>query len=307
MNGWNAGAPWVYGTNNMVTVNCNNNLGQFGTLVVGSIYRVSFNISSYTSGELYFDFGGGAFKTFSSAGIKTFDMLYTEGGLKARFYGGTVTCTLDDVSVKLLTTSGTLLNLQSCNGVLQSLTSVVPVQTATTFVQSGSFKAIKTDNLTTKIDCGTDFVGIGNMSFAFWVKPMSFGEGNNGTILSNGKAILRVNSTNSKFEFTSDGSTYVSAGTNSIVLGKWYLVGGIRKSSGLWTFCIGTITTPPVFGTETTSGTPSSASVTNLTILNNSGQTATFGGLFKMGLVNGGLLTITDFTKYWSSTLFAVK
>ena len=90
------------------------------------------------------------------------------------------------------------------------------------------------DAATTKIDCGSQLIGTGNVSISSWVSASGFGEGNTGTIATNGKFALRINSTSSRVNLSYDSATYANSATSSITTSgaPWYHIAATMASTG---------------------------------------------------------------------------
>ena len=79
----------------------------------------------------------------------------------------------------------------------------------------------------------SDFIGTGNVSVCAWIYPISFGEGDLGRVIDNGKFQYHVKDGLSQtMRVTSDAGTVASAGTNAIVLNQWSHVCGTRNLTG---------------------------------------------------------------------------
>ena len=101
---WTKGTGWTIsgGTAN-ASATSNTFQQSSATLTGGRKYRVEFEITSYTSGTLNIDLGSSSYSaSYTSAGLKSVD-LEAGGFNRPRFYGGSVTCSIDNVSVKEIT------------------------------------------------------------------------------------------------------------------------------------------------------------------------------------------------------------
>lgn len=101
---WTKGAGWTIsgGTAN-ASATSNTFQQSSATLTGGRKYRVEFEITSYTSGTLNVDLGSSSYSaSYTSAGLKSVD-LEADGFNRPRFYGGSVTCSIGNVSVKEIT------------------------------------------------------------------------------------------------------------------------------------------------------------------------------------------------------------
>tara|TARA_R110000772_G_scaffold249530_2_gene363999 strand:+ start:110961 stop:112187 length:1227 start_codon:yes stop_codon:yes gene_type:complete len=124
-----------------------------------------------------------------------------------------------------------------------------------------------------KIDTGSDFIGVGDISMSCWININSFGEGSNGRIIDNARFLFVSRGANSSLLVQSDGSTSITSAANSIQANKWIYVAVTRMSSGIVNFYInGVLSGTP----NQDSGTP--ISVANVNIGNTTGQDSTLDG-----------------------------
>ncbi len=169
-------------------------------------------------------------------------------------------------------------------------------------VKSGSNYSALFDGSSSKIDLGTDCIGVKAITVMGWIKPYSYGN-INGRILDNGKAILFLYNTNGTLGFVSTGVGANLAADNAILLNQWNFVATTRESDGTINHFIGYKNTAPVLsGTpDLLSGTPT-AGTTNVILGNNSNQSGTFDGLIpKLGVVES-ILSLAEITRAWSSS-----
>ena len=99
--GWSLSSGWSIASGKATASSTNNNLQTSTSIVTGgSKYLVSFEISNYSSGTLYVDLGTSSSRElYTSSGFKS--IVLTAGGFnKLRFYGGSISCDIDNVSVK---------------------------------------------------------------------------------------------------------------------------------------------------------------------------------------------------------------
>ena len=99
--GWSLSSGWSIASGKATASSTNNNLQTSTSIVTeDSKYLVSFEISNYSSGTLYVDLGTSSSRElYTSNGFKS--IVLTAGGLnKLRFYGGSISCDIDNVSVK---------------------------------------------------------------------------------------------------------------------------------------------------------------------------------------------------------------
>ena len=98
-NNWSLGTGWSIGVGNVIGSSASGTLSQNGIASAGKQYKVTFNITDYSSGTLYVDIGGSPAQTATGIGLKTFYFTSTSTG-SLRFYGGSFTGSIDNVSVK---------------------------------------------------------------------------------------------------------------------------------------------------------------------------------------------------------------
>jgi hypothetical protein len=98
--GWNAPAGWAIGSGVATATATNASLTGTGfPVVAGRTYRVSFDVVTFGGGTLFVRVGTGTATTFTSTGTKVC-FLTASSTTGIEFYGGGVTCTLDNVSVR---------------------------------------------------------------------------------------------------------------------------------------------------------------------------------------------------------------
>ena len=100
--GWTAASGWAIGSGVATATATNASLVSTSAVTVGRVYRVAFDVTSYTGGTLSVRVGAGAAQTVNSAGSK---VLYLTASSTAgvEFYGGGITLSLDNVSVREIT------------------------------------------------------------------------------------------------------------------------------------------------------------------------------------------------------------
>jgi hypothetical protein len=96
---WVLGTGWSIGDDKATCSSGNASLTQDVSPEIGKQYKVTVNITEYTSGILYIDLGGSSAQTFTSTGNKTFYLTTISTGL-LRFYGGAFRGSIDNISVK---------------------------------------------------------------------------------------------------------------------------------------------------------------------------------------------------------------
>lgn len=100
--GWVVPAGWAIGSGVATATTTNASLLSSSSVTAGRTYRVSFDVTSYTAGTLYVRVGTGAAQTVTGAGSKVLYLTATNtAGLE--FYGGVITLSLDNISVKEIT------------------------------------------------------------------------------------------------------------------------------------------------------------------------------------------------------------
>lgn len=115
--------------------------------------------------------------------------------------------------------------------------------------------AMDFNGTTDYLNTANDFIGTGSLSASAWIYLDGYGGGNQGTILTDGQLVLKVDSTNQAVFASSGGDAQYSA-TGSILTGQWYHVVVTRS---------GTTLTWYVNGVQ--SGTPGGSTLANGTSL----------------------------------------
>ena len=154
--GWTANAGWVIsGGQATGTATSSSLFGGQMTTIAGRVYRVDFDVVSYTSGDLLVTVGanydGQVRLTGMSAGRRT---VYVVGGTVTtrgvEFYGGSVTCSIDNVSVReviggaLLAPDGTasadtiLATNTAAAGLVRSFASTAVAYTYSVYLKQGN-------------------------------------------------------------------------------------------------------------------------------------------------------------------------
>jgi hypothetical protein len=173
--------------------------------------------------------------------------------------------------------------------------------TATTVVKDGNAYVMSFNGTTSKVDCGAYDTLVGNKTVIFLLKPLGYGEGNVGNILNNTKLIVRINSTNSCYQVSSDGATFVSSANNSAVLGMATFLAVTRKSDGKVSIYIGYFDTAPALSGSADQASGTVAAGSNIIIGNNTGQTATWDGNSIDNFIYDGILSLTELTQEFTS------
>lgn len=124
------------------------------------------------------------------------------------------------------------------------------------------------------VDCGSDFIGTLACTIVAWIRPVAWGESNQGRILDNATTVLSLLSTTSGLFFVSDGATIASSANSSITLHQWTQVAVTRTAAGVCNFYVNGILSGDA---DQASGTPA-AGTTNVCIGNRTAQDRTFDG-----------------------------
>jgi hypothetical protein len=101
---WTVATGWAIAGNEATCSSGNSSLTQDVSAEIGKQYKVTFDISTFTSGTLYTDLGGASGQTTTTTGSKTFYFTATSTGL-LRFYGGAFRGSIGNVIVKEVTAS----------------------------------------------------------------------------------------------------------------------------------------------------------------------------------------------------------
>ena len=112
---WSLGSGWSISGGNAVGVTASGNLQQNIGVIASKQYKLTFNVTAYTSGSLSVDLGGSSAQTTSGVGLKTFNFTTTSTG-NLRFYGGSFSGSIDNVSVIEIIGNKSRLNYDLLNG-----------------------------------------------------------------------------------------------------------------------------------------------------------------------------------------------
>ena len=115
-NNWSLGTGWSIGVGKVIGSSASGTLSQAGIASAGKQYKVTINITDYSSGTLYVDIGGSSAQTSTSNGLKTFYFTSTSTG-SLRFYGGSFTGSIDNVLVIEITDDTNLPRIDYTGGV----------------------------------------------------------------------------------------------------------------------------------------------------------------------------------------------
>lgn len=128
-----------------------------------------------------------------------------------------------------------------------------------------------------RVDCGADFLGIGALTLAFWIKPSSLGEGGAGRVLGNGSTIVSMAAADAgylRLRFRSESAGNALSSTKSFKPHQWVHVIITRDAAGVANFYIN--------------------GVANGTVNQNSGTPALALGNFMIGVQNTNLANEFD-------------
>jgi hypothetical protein len=98
--GWTAGVNWAIGSGvATATASSGTLVGSSYPVVAGRTYRVEFDVVTITGGTLFVRVGQGTATTFTTTGRKSAILSATDT-TGVEFYGGTVSCSIDNVSIR---------------------------------------------------------------------------------------------------------------------------------------------------------------------------------------------------------------
>jgi len=157
--------------------------------------------------------------------------------------------------------------------------------------------SITFNGTTSKVDCGSEVVGVGNITLLAWFNAVGYGETNVGRIVDNGKFWARVNSTGSKITVTSDGVTEVSSADDSAPTATEVFVAVTRTSAGV----VNIYKNGVLSGSADQASGTTEAGSTNLFIGNNSGASATFDGTLSHVRVFNKILTLEQIGQLYNT------
>jgi len=109
---WTFGIGWSIENGKAVCSSLSNNLTQDFGVTANRDYKVTVEVTDYTSGTLFVDLGGASAQTTSSLGNKTFNFTTSSTAL-LRFYGGSFRGSIDNIVVQELKHDATNLMLNA--------------------------------------------------------------------------------------------------------------------------------------------------------------------------------------------------
>jgi len=148
-------------------------------------------------------------------------------------------------------------------------------------------KSIKFKAATDKIDCGTDFIGTGDITVCGWFNRKGLGGGNLGRIMDNGSFLINTNNVGALL--LERNSTYARSENNVIANNKWYFFSATSTSDGTTAFRINGVANTY----DSSAGIPADAT-TNLFIGNRNAGDRNFDGLIKNLRVFNRILTTSE-------------
>ncbi len=284
---WNKGANTTISGGTLNFVNKSGVSSQNCGVETGKKYLVSYEITSYTSGDMRTYIGTtGVGTRFSTVGVHSEIVEHNGTGSLFYFFGDAFTGSIDNVSVTEVRSD--------------------IVNTDTTITKTGSNYAAKFNGSTSKLDLGTDMIGTKAITIIGWVNPYGWGEGITGRVIDNGKTYLWIETTG-RFGFTSDNISTAYSNISEVILSKLIYVAITREIDGTTTILKGDLDTAPVDITNTSaSGTPV-AGDTNVIIGNKDAGNVTWDGLILKLKVVEGILSLAEITREWSSTRWKVQ
>lgn len=210
----------------------------------------------------------------------------------------------DNVWHKELISSNLLLDYDSTNGYITDRTGKNTLTaTDVSIKKTGSFYGADFNGNTSKIGCGSDFIGTNAVTVCGWFKFKNYSTASTGRLITNGKYLIRLAKSAADYlVLSSDGGSTQHYVTNQIKLGVWYFIGVTRSSDGLGSFYIGTNSTAPTLNGFANQNTGTPISGTTNVFLGNSSSSSGLDGLIPMLKVYDGILDLEQLTQIWSST-----
>ena len=100
--GWTVGANWAIGSGvATATASSASLIGSSYPVIAGRSYRVEFDVVTITSGTLFVRVGTGTATSFTTTGRKSC-VLQSVDTVGVEFYGGVVSCSIDNISIREL-------------------------------------------------------------------------------------------------------------------------------------------------------------------------------------------------------------
>jgi hypothetical protein len=263
------------------------NLGEYNEVVVtGMSLAGKFYIGRHLENSNYF--------TGDIELVEIYKGVLTASQIK-NLYNGT--------STKELVKNNMLLDFDSTNGTIEDRTRKnILTSTAVAIKKVGSKYSASFNGTTSKVDCGSDFIGTKSVTIVGWFKLRAWPISGGAHVLANNKFVLAIYASLKKLQLSSDNVSNSYSGNYSINLNTYYFFSVTRDSSGLASFYIGTLKTPPALNSTANqnSGVPTIG--TNLFMYNNSTSTKPANCLAPILKAYEGTLTTDEITRLWSET-----
>ena len=190
-----------------------------------------------------------------------------------------------------------ILNIDSRRGAIHDQYGNVITNTDVEVVRNGEIYVEKYDGDTSRLDTGSDLVGVDGVTFLVRIKPFTFGGGNRGRIINNNKFWVENLGSNQNILLTSNGSGNLQSAAGSVILNKWMLVGVTRTSDGIGNMYLdGIISGTPNANT----GTPV-AGTTNIFIGADSIGNNEFDGLMGRKRIIKGILSPEEISQIYTN------
>lgn len=174
--------------------------------------------------------------------------------------------------------------------------------------KTGSNWASEYNALTSRLNCGSDFIGNKAVTVCGWFNAKSFGEGTFGRIIDNDKFHIFTRITDVCLGVISATPTTAVSAANTITFNKNTFFAVTRKIDGKVSIYLGDTKTAPTLSgaADQNSGTPV-AGTTNVIIGNRNDQTRTYDGTIPIIKVYEGILDLETITNIWSETRKHIK
>lgn len=203
------------------------------------------------------------------------------------------------MTIEPITTEGgsLIFDVSALNGTIVDKCGNAIVNTDTTVTNFGGTECMYFNGTTSKLDLGSDLIGVGEFTVSAWIYIKSWGESSVGRIIDNGRFLMNVYGTISAIRNCRDGTTLIVSPAGSILLNRWYHIVVTSTANGTTNFYINAST---LGGALNQAGGTPAAGTTNVIIGNNNAQTATFDGY--MAFVRGynRVLTTTEITNIYN-------
>lgn len=152
------------------------------------------------------------------------------------------------------------------------------------------------DGADTKIDLGSDFIGTSACSICAWIYPESLGEGNLGTVISNGKTHIYLPAAYS-IRLRSDGATSATSAVG-LTQNAWNFITATRTTTGVANLYINGV----LSGTANQNSGAPAGGTTNVILGNLAASTWTFDGKIDDLRVHNKVMTSNEIMKLYQET-----